>query len=106
MSASQSISSPSNQPLTDVPKGQPRLRRSIAAGLVISNDEGRRWFKDKFGTELPESHALDFNVPLQLEEMMKYFTGAIWPHDYEADNKPAQIFPTFWSSPSTSLAPG
>lgn len=71
MSAVQSIDSPSNGPPPDITERHPRLRRAINAGLVVSNDMGRRWWKDKYGSELSDDHWEDFNVPLRLGQILR-----------------------------------
>ncbi|KAG6852898.1 hypothetical protein C0991_008295, partial [Blastosporella zonata] len=57
------------RPPPDVVKGPLRTHLSIIAGLVISNDEGRRWFKDFYDYELPR-HSLDGNIPIRLQPLL------------------------------------
>lgn len=63
--------SPWYRPPPGVTKGTPRMFGSINAGLIISNDEGRRWFKEKYGRDLLDDHRADLNVPLRLAGILR-----------------------------------
>lgn len=53
-------------PVPDDKKGTLRQRSCIIGGLLIENDEGRRWFKDTFGHELASDHTEDISVMVAL----------------------------------------
>ncbi|KAF8875876.1 hypothetical protein CPB84DRAFT_438957 [Gymnopilus junonius] len=71
MAAHLNPDSPWYRPPPDVSKGIPRLRGTINAGLLVSNEEGRRWFKQKYGIELADHHRQDMNVPLRLSNILR-----------------------------------
>jgi hypothetical protein len=54
-----------------VTKGPTRTRSSIIAGLLIANDEGRRWFKESYNYELPDHHRQDVNIPIRLRKLLE-----------------------------------
>jgi hypothetical protein len=53
-------------------KGPTRTRASIIGGLLISNDEGHRWFKDDtYNYELPDNRRQDINVTIRLGTLLE-----------------------------------
>jgi hypothetical protein len=59
------------RPPPGVTKGRPRLRNCIRAGLIISNEEGRRWFEQQYGARLDDDHSQDCNIPLRLNRILQ-----------------------------------
>jgi hypothetical protein len=59
------------RPPAHIKKGPTRARASIIAGLLISNEEGCRWFKEKYNYELPAHHRQDMNVAIRLETLLE-----------------------------------
>ena len=59
------------RPPPGVTKGPTRTRACIVAGLLITNDEGRRWFKQKYNYQLADHHGQDLNVLIRLEDLVK-----------------------------------
>ena len=59
------------RPPPGVTKGPLRARTCIVAGLLITNDEGRRWFKERFNYQLADHHGQDVNVFIRLEGLVK-----------------------------------
>ncbi|KAG6855275.1 hypothetical protein H0H87_005617, partial [Tephrocybe sp. NHM501043] len=53
-----------------ITKGPKHLATSIISGLLIDNDEGYRWFKEKFNAKLTSDHSEHINVNLQLINTM------------------------------------
>ncbi|KAF8161307.1 hypothetical protein B0H34DRAFT_700383 [Crassisporium funariophilum] len=70
MAAHRKPGSPWYGPPTDS-NGTPCVSGTINAGLLVSNEEGRRWFKQKYGIELADHHRQDFNVPLRLGQILR-----------------------------------
>ncbi|KAG6843694.1 hypothetical protein H0H87_001558, partial [Tephrocybe sp. NHM501043] len=58
------------RPRPGVTEGPKRLATSIIGGLLIDNDEGRRWFNEKSNVELASNHSQDINVNLKLIDAM------------------------------------
>lgn len=50
-------------------RSPPHISRTINAGLLVSNEERRRWFKQKCGIELGDRE--DLNVPLRLSQIVR-----------------------------------
>ncbi|KXN84935.1 hypothetical protein AN958_11918 [Leucoagaricus sp. SymC.cos] len=69
--APDAIPPPWYRPPSGVTKGRPHLRNCIKAGLIISNEEGRRWFEQRFGVRLADHHRQDCNVPLRLNGLVQ-----------------------------------
>ncbi|KAG6847520.1 hypothetical protein H0H93_007603, partial [Arthromyces matolae] len=61
---------PGYRPPPGVVKGPLRTRLSIIGGLLISNDEGRRWFNDTYTYKLPPRHSVDRTVNMRLEPLL------------------------------------
>jgi hypothetical protein len=59
------------RPPPEVTRGPTRTRASIIFGPLISNDEGRRWFKDEYDYELASHHRQDYTVPYRLRELFQ-----------------------------------
>jgi hypothetical protein len=54
-------------------KGPARARRaSIIGGLVIPwpNDEGRGWYKEKYGYELSDAQSQGVNITIRLRKLL------------------------------------
>ncbi|KAF5378132.1 hypothetical protein D9615_007570 [Tricholomella constricta] len=62
---------PFYRPPSSVVTGRRRTRSCIIGGLLIDNDEGRRWFKDTYNIELADHHREDMNVRLRLIPLLK-----------------------------------
>ncbi|KAG6812467.1 hypothetical protein H0H92_002732 [Tricholoma furcatifolium] len=58
------------RPPPEVTEGPRRLRSSIVGGLLISNDEGRRWYKEMSNIELADHHRQDRSVNLKLAKQL------------------------------------
>jgi hypothetical protein len=58
------------RPPVDVNKGPKRVLDSIIAGPLISNDDGREWFKRTYNYEFP-SHSQDYNMPYRLNKLVQ-----------------------------------
>ncbi|KAG6825079.1 hypothetical protein H0H92_004760 [Tricholoma furcatifolium] len=56
------------RPPADVTKGPMRTRTSIIAGLVIRNDEARRWYYENYKVQL--SNNRDVNVIVKLRRLL------------------------------------
>ena len=59
------------RPAPDITKGPTRTRACIVAGLLITNDEGRRWFKEKYDYPLPDHHRQDMNITMRLKALLE-----------------------------------
>jgi len=59
------------RPPPEVMKGPTRTRASIVFGPLISNDEGRKWFKDAYNYELASHHRQDYTVPYRLKQLVQ-----------------------------------
>jgi len=59
------------RPPPDVKKGPTRTRASIIAGVLIPNDEGRKWFLERYGYELATDHLEDINIPIRLRKLLE-----------------------------------
>jgi hypothetical protein len=59
------------RPPPDVTKGPTRTRASIIAGVLIANDEGRRWFLERYNYELAKDHLEDINILIRLRKLLE-----------------------------------
>ncbi|KAG6827604.1 hypothetical protein H0H92_011143 [Tricholoma furcatifolium] len=64
---------PCYRPAPGDTKGLRRTRASIIGGLLIDNDEGRRWFKEKYDVELADHryNGRDINVNLRIRRLLE-----------------------------------
>jgi len=69
--APDAIPRPWYRPPPGVTNGRPRLPNCIKAGLIISNEEGRRWFEQQYGARLADHHRQDSNIPLRLNRILQ-----------------------------------
>lgn len=51
--------------------GSRAVWNTIIAGLIVSNEEGRRWFSEKFGIELADHGRQDANITLRLRPIFR-----------------------------------
>ncbi|KAG6815460.1 hypothetical protein H0H87_001609 [Tephrocybe sp. NHM501043] len=59
------------RPPPHVTEGPSRAASSIIGGLLIDNDEGRRWFKAHFDKELASDHCQDLSIAVALDRLIK-----------------------------------